>query len=346
MSKPVLISGIQPTGRLHIGNYLGALKQFVGFQNSGEYECLFFIADLHALTTNPDPKDLKRNTTDLAISFIAAGLDGEKSTLFIQSKIPAHYELYQFLTPLMPVSELIRMTAFKEKVIQTLKLKEGEILSKEDFEKAIEGSNFALAAYPILMTADIVIYDSKFVPVGEDQLQHLELARTLVRKFNKKFGKTFIEPQSILAKTARVMSLDDPNKKMSKSKPAGCIFLDDAPEDIGYKIKRAVTDSGSEIKFDEKNKPAISNLLEIHSAFSGEDIKALEKKFKDKSYVEFKEDLARVVIAGLASFQKKKAILKDKTEEIEKIFLGGTERASAVANKKLIAIKQKIGLLQ
>ena len=343
MTKPILVSGIQPTGKLHLGNYLGALKNFVELQNSGKYRCYFFIADMHALTENPNPKDLRKNVPDLAVSFLAIGLNPQKSTIFIQSQVPAHLQLYEILCPLTPLSELIRMTAFKEKVIQTLKLKQGQIFSKEDFEKAVEESNFGLAAYPILMTADIILYDAKFVPVGEDQLQHLELARTLVRKFNNRFGKTFIEPRPLLTKIPRLMSLDDPTKKMSKSQPGGCLFLDDSPTEIREKIKRAVTDSGREIKYDPKNKPAISNLILIYGGILGVTTQQVEQKFSGASYAEFKKDLAEVVIRALRPFQEKKKGLKP--AEIKKALALGNKKANAVASKKLREVKKKIGLL-
>ncbi len=343
MAKPTLISGIQPTGRLHLGNYLGALKNFVELQNSGKYNCYFFIADLHALTENPNPKDLQSNIPNLGADFLAAGLNPKKSIIFVQSKVPAHYELYQVLSPLMPVSELMRMTAFKEKVLQTLKLKEGQISSKEDFEKAVEESNFGLAAYPVLMIADIILYNAKLVPVGHDQLQHLELARTLVRKFNNKFGETFIEPQPLLTNVPRLMSLDDATKKMSKSRPAGCLFLDDSPDEIREKIKRAVTDSGKEIKYDLENKPAISNLMLIYSALSEKSLKEIESKFKNKTYSEFKSELAEVVINALAPFQEAKRKLKPAA--VKKVLVDGSKKASAVASKKLEEVKKKIGLL-
>lgn len=342
--KPILVSGIQPTGKLHLGNYLGALKNFVDLQNSGRYECFFFVADLHALTENPNPKDLQKNTLDLAVSFLAAGLDPKKSTIFVQSQVSAHYELYQILAPLMPVSELMRMTAFKEKVLQTLKLKEGQILSKKDFEKAVEGSNFGLAAYPVLMTADIVLYDAKFVPVGEDQLQHLELARTLVRKFNNKFGKILIEPQPLLTETPRLMSLDDTEKKMSKSQPAGCLFLDDMPNMIREKIKRAVTDSGHEVIYDPQTKKAVSNLILIYSALSGRSIKAIEREFEGKGYGEFKGSLAEVVVLALAPFQKKKLMLLKKLGTLKKILARGNKKALEISAEKMVEIKKIIGL--
>jgi tryptophanyl-tRNA synthetase len=326
MAKPILVSGIQPTGQLHIGNYLGALKNFVDLQDSGKYNCFFFIADLHALTENPDPKDLSKNIINLATDFLAAGLDPKKSVIFQQSQIPAHSELAWILNTLTPIGELRRMTQFKEK--------------SED-EK--ENSNTGLLVYPTLMAADIILYDAKFVPVGDDQLQHLELTRTLVRKFNSKFGKTFVEPQPLLTSTPRVMSLDNPQKKMSKSMPSGCLFLDESPKEIEKKIKSAVTDSGNEIK-SKPEKPALTNLIGIYSAFSGLSTKEIEKKFAGKTYSEFKSSLAELITNSLADFRKKKKKLEHSNTELRTIINSGSAKAAKVANKKIVEVKKKIGL--
>jgi len=345
MAKPILISGIQPTGRLHLGNYLGALKNFVDLQNSGKYQCRFFVADLHALTENPNAKDLNKNIVSLAADFLAAGLDPKKSIIFQQSQIGPVQELKWILSPLTPTSELIRMTAFKEKVLQALKPEEREKITKEKFEKIVEGTNFGLAEYPILMAADIMVFDGQLVPVGNDQLQHLEFARTLVRKFNNKFGQTFIEPKALLTATPRLMSLDDPSKKMSKSRPAGCLFIDDSPEEIERKIKTAVTDSGSEIKYDEKEKPGISNLLSIMAGLSGKPIATLEKEFANANYGKFKQSLAVLVSDYFASFRKKKAALLKKPATLKKVLQHGSVQAQKIAVKKLAEIKEKIGLV-
>ncbi len=344
MAKPVLVSGIQPTGKLHIGNYLGALKNFVDLQNSGKYQCYFFIADLHALTENPTAKDLTTNTISLAADFLAIGLDPKKSIIFQQSQIEPLQELKWILSTLTPVSELLRMTAFKEKVLQALKPGEREKITKEKFEEVVEASNFGLAEYPVLMAADILLYDAKFVPVGDDQDQHLELTRTLARKFNAKFGKTFSEPNSLHTATPRVMSLNDPAKKMSKSMPAGCLFLEDAPEIVREKIKRAVTDSGNEIKYDEEKKPAISNLLKIYSSISGENMQKLEKKYTGKTYSEFKTDLAELVILHFADYRKKKKALAGKSSALKTILTSGSKKAGKVAARKIGEIKKKIGI--
>lgn len=326
MAKQVLVSGVQPTGRLHIGNYLGALKNFVELQNSGKYQCYFFIADLHALTENPAAKDLNANIINLAADFLAAGLDPKRSVIFQQSQVPAHSELGWILGTLTPIGELRRMTQFKEK-------SEGEK----------ESANVGLFDYPVLMAADVLLYDAGFVPVGNDQLQHLELARTLARKFNAKFGKTFIEPEALITKTPRVMSLDNPEKKMSKSSPAGCLFIDDSPEEIKSKVSRAVTDSESEIKHDAK-KPGVSNLLEIYSGLSGEPITKLEKKFAGKGYGEFKKSLAETVADHFADFRKKKKALLAKPQSVVATLASGSKKASTVANKKISEVKKRVGL--
>ncbi len=327
MAKPILVSGIQPTGRLHIGNYLGALKNFVELQNSGKYQCYFFIADLHALTENPDPKDLRKNIVNLSADFLAAGLDPKKSIIFQQSQISAHSELNWILESISSIGELRRMTQFK---------------AKSEGEK--ESANVGLLTYPVLQSADILIYDVEFVPVGEDQLQHLELTRTLARKFNKKFGEVFIEPQPLLTKTPRVMSLTDPNKKMSKSQPDGCLFMDDEPEEIKRKISRATTDSGSEIKHDRKNKPGIANLLEIYSSISGEPIAKIEKRFSGENYSELKKSLAEEISGYFANFRKKKKSFITKPSTLKSVLSAGSKKASVKASAKISEVKKKVGL--
>ena len=343
MVKPILVSGIQPSGKLHIGNYLGALKNFVELQNSGKYECYFFIADLHALTENPEPQKLRGHIKNLQVDFLAAGLDPKKATLFIQSNISGTEDLEFILSPLVPVTELMRMTAFKEKVLQALKPEDREKITKEKFEKIAEGANFGLIMYPVLMAADILLYDGEFVPVGHDQLQHLELARTLVRKFNNKYGKTFIEPKPLLTSTPRVMSLNDPAKKMSKSRPEGCLFLDDTQEIIKKKIARAVTDSGSEVKYNAEQKPGISNLMKIYESLSGVSVAEIEKKYQGRGYGDFKKDLAEVIIKALEPFQKIKSRLK--ASAVKSAFEAGRKKAGVIASKKMTTVKKAIGLL-
>ncbi|HXF44074.1 MAG TPA: tryptophan--tRNA ligase [Candidatus Paceibacterota bacterium] len=324
--KPILVSGIQPTGRLHLGNYLGALKNFVDLQNSGKYRCYFFIADLHSLTEGFDPRRKQTQILDLAADYLAAGI-GKNSIIFQQSKVPAHAELGWIFETLAPLGEMERMTQFK---------------NKSEFQR--QNINVGLLTYPALMAADIALYNASVVPVGEDQLQHLELSRTLVRKFNNKFGKTFIEPKPLLTKVPRLMSLDDPTKKMSKSRPAGCLFMEDSPAVIRQKIMRATTDSGKEIEYDSRNKAGISNLLLIYSELSSKSVKTIEEKYKNSGYAEFKKDLAEMVIKTLAPFQKrKKELLKNHSSVLKNLRIGN-KKANAVASKKILEVKKKIGL--
>ena len=345
MKSQILLSGIQPSGTLHIGNYLGAIKQWVELQKN--YKEYIAIVDLHAITVPQEPKELYKNTLELAALLIACGIDPvrsqtpesahrtsngvdpKKTTLFIQSHVPAHTELGWILNTLTPIGELERMTQFKEKQ-----------------EKA--GLLAGLLNYPTLMAADILLYSPDVVPVGEDQLQHLELARTLARKFNSRFGETLKEPKALLVKdAARIMGLDDPSQKMSKSAESvnNYIALLDSPDEIRRKIKIAVTDSGSEIKYDISQKPAISNLLAIYSGFSGMDVKKIEEKYAGKGYAEFKKDLAEVIIADLEPVQKKYKDLSKNKNTLIKILKGGAKQASAIANKTLLEVKKKVGFV-
>jgi len=322
MEKPVLVSGIQPTGPLHIGNYLGALKNFVDLQDSGKYRCYFFIADYHSLTEGIS--DLRKKVSDLAASYLAAGLHPENSILFNQSDVSEHTELAWILSTVTPFGELTRMTQFKDK-------------SREQPDNI----NAGLFLYPTLMAADVLLYNTRFVPVGNDQDQHLELTRTLARRFNKKYGEIFIEPKPRHTKTPRIMSLADPNKKMSKSNPKGCLFIDDSPETIREKIKSAVTDSGSEI-ISRKDKPAISNLLLIYSSLSNKPVSALENEFKNDDYAKFKSALAEIIINHFKTFQETKKKLVKKPEKLEEIFLAGSKSAQKVASQKIKTVKDLI----
>ncbi len=327
MKKAVLVSGIQPTGNLHLGNYLGALKNFVALQNSGKYECFFFVADLHSMTEEYNPKEKQKQIMNVALDYLAAGLDPKKCVIFQQSAIPAHTELMWVLNTLTPMGELERMTQFKDK--------SGDIQ-----EKRMVG----LFDYPVLMASDILIYDAKFVPVGHDQLQHLELARTLVRKFNAKFGNTFAEPKPLMTNVERLMSLDDPTKKMSKSRPAGCVFVDDSPEVIRKKIMSAVTDSEREVGYDKEARPAMANLLMLYSAMSGEKIDAIVNRYVGNGYADFKRDLAEVVISSLTEFQKKKKELSKNKTLLKAILEKGNKTARKIAEKKMETVKRKLGL--
>ena len=324
-----LLSGIKPSGRLQLGNYLGALKNFVDLQNSGQYQCYFFIADLHSLTEEFNPDEKKQQILDLLASYLAIGLNPKKSVIFIQSQAPASTELAWILNTITPFGELERMTQFKDKAAR----------------REMDGVNVGLFAYPTLMAADIILYDTAFVPVGEDQLQHLELTRTLVRKFNNRFGETFIEPQPLMTKTPRLMSLQDPSRKMSKTEPQGCIFLDDQPEEIEKKLMSAVTDSGSEVKHDWANKPGISNLLEICSALVGKEVTELEKEFENKNYARFKKSAAKLISKHFAGFRKKKEKLLNQPEKLYKIAARGAKTANKIAQEKIELVKARVGLL-
>ena len=328
MPKPVLVSGIQPTGKLHIGNYLGSLKNFVALQDLDEYQCFFFIADLHSLTEDFDPKEKADQIVGITVDYLAAGLDPKQSVIFQQSEIAAHSELAIILNNFSPIGEMERMTQFKDKS----KSQAGNI-------------NMGLFDYPVLMAADILLYGASVVPVGEDQVQHLELARTLVRRFNAKFGKTFVEPKPILTEAKRIMSLDDPTKKMSKSRPQGCLFLDDEPDVIRKKVQRAVTDSGSEIKYDPERKPALSNLMSVYANMADVRMDQIESAFKGKGYGDFKKGLAEIITQALAPFQEKKRKLLASPGIIKKALGAGNKKASSVADKKIEEIKKKIGIL-
>lgn len=326
-----LLSGIQPSGRLHLGNYLGALKNFVDLQNSGQYQCHFFIADLHSLTEDFNPAEKRNQILDLLASYLASGLNPQKSLIFIQSQITAHTALGWILNTITPLGELSRMTQFKD---------------KSEHQK--ENINVGLFAYPPLMAADIILYDTQFVPVGEDQLQHLELTRSLVRKFNHKFGEVFVEPQPLLTKTPRLMSLRDPLKKMSKSQPDGCLFIDDSPEEIKKKITSAVTDSdplAGGIKYDKENKAGISNLLEIFSALSGKEISVLEQEFSGKNYSQFKKSLTKLVIKYFSKFRRKKEKLLTNPDKLIKIAARGGKTANKIAQEKMKIVKERLGLI-
>jgi tryptophanyl-tRNA synthetase len=262
-----IFSGIRPTGELHIGNYLGAIKQWLELQEKNE--CVFCIVDLHAITTPYKPEVLQKNILELATAYLAAGLNPEKCVFFVQSQIAEHSELAWILSTITPLGELQRMTQFKEKS----KKHPGEV-------------NAGLLNYPLLMAADILLYQTELVPVGKDQQQHVELAREIARRFNKRFGDTFKEPRTLLPKVGeKIMSLQNPKKKMSKTDDTrGCIELFEEPEVIKKKIMSAVTDAGKTVKYDPIKKPGISNLLTIYSLFSQKSIKDLEKKFQNASY--------------------------------------------------------------
>ncbi len=323
-----IFSGVRPTGELHIGNYLGAIKQWILLQEKNE--CVFCIVDLHGITTPYEPKELQKNILDVAITYLAAGLNPEKCIFFVQSQVKEHSELAWLLGTITPLAELQRMTQFKEKA-----------------KKHKEYINAGLLNYPILMAADILLYQTDLVPVGKDQEQHVELARTIARKFNQSFGQTFKTPEVLLPKIgAKIMSLQNPKKKMSKTDdPRGCLGLFDTPEEIQKKIMSAVTDTGKVIKYDPEKKPGISNLLTIYSLFSEKSIKEIEKKFKGKGYAEFKKSLAELLINSLEPFRRKRKELILREVYVREILEQGRKRAQIIAQSTLQEVRKKMGLI-
>ena len=327
MSERIL-TGIKPTGQLTLGNYIAVLKNLKNQMDRGE--CFIFIADLHALTLPIEPEVLRQNSIDLAAFYLAAGLDPNRSALFLQSSVSAHAELNAILQNYLYMGELSRMTQFKDKAS---KMKESAI-------------GLGLFAYPVLMAADIVLYDATIVPVGEDQVQHVEITRDLVNRMNNRYGNILTMPKAELRKVGkRIMSLSDPTVKMSKSDPKGDIFLKDDLAVIRKKIMAAVTDSGNEVKFDEENKPGISNLLTIYSAIKDISIEEAEERFKDSRYGEFKKAVADAVIEELEPFQARyREILANKS--YEKVLEEGAEKARKIANQTLKRVQKAVGLLQ
>ena len=322
-----ILTGIKPTGQLTLGNYIGVLKHLPKEVDRGE--CFYFIADLHALTLPIDPEVLRQNSIDLACFYMAAGLDTSKVTLFLQSSVSAHAEMNAIMQNYLYMGELSRMTQFKDK---SAKMKESAI-------------GLGLFAYPVLMASDIILYDASIVPVGEDQKQHVELTRDLVNRFNNRYGDILTMPKPEMRKVgARIMSLSDPTKKMSKSDPKGDIFLKDDLAVVRKKIMSAVTDSGSEVKYDVENKPGISNLLTIYASLKEISIEEAEKEFVGSRYGDFKKAVADVVVNELEGFQKKyKEILDSKA--YEKVLIEGAKRANEVANRTLNRVKKAVGLL-
>lgn len=323
-----VFSGIQPTGELHIGNYLGAIKQWIELQD--EADCFFCIVDLHAITTPYDVKKLQEIILEKAIIYLAAGLDPEKVTIFVQSGVKEHAELCWLLNTVTPLGELYRMTQYKNKTAR-----------KKKNEKA------GLLNYPILMAADILLYDTQVVPVGEDQKQHVELTRDIARRFNKTFGDTFILPKEKLpSQGARIMSLSDPKKKMSKSDPSveSYISLFDSPDKIRKKIKSAKTDTGKTIKHDPEKKPGISNLLIIYALFSDITVKKAEKEMENKNYGEFKKELAELLVEKLKPFRDKREEFLSRKVYINEILKRGEKNAQTFAQAKIKDVRRKMGL--
>ena len=323
-----ILSGIRPSGKLHLGNYLGAIKNWIELQNSHDIErAVFAVVDYHGITTPFDPKTYRQQVMDAVLDYLAAGINPEKSLLIRQSKIPQHTELAWIFNTITPVSWLDRLPTYKEKIEQT----HGKY------------THMGILDYPVLMAADILIYKSNLIPVGDDQLPHIDLTNEIAKKFNHLFGETFQAVKPHLSEGARIMSLQDPAKKMSKTGDEG-IALSDEPDVVREKIKKAVTDSNKEIKFDEDKKPAISNLLTIYQLLSGRAVEEIEKDYDGKTYADFKNDLAEVVVNFLKPFQKKYSELKDNMDYVEKVLTESEEKARIITSSTLKEVKEKIGL--
>lgn len=330
-ARPRVLSGIQPTAdSFHFGNYLGALRQWVTLQD--DFEPFFFIADMHAITVEQDPKQLRERSLRAAAQLIATGVDPERSAIFMQSHIPAHAQLGWVLQCLTGFGEARRMTQFKDK-----SAKGGE-----------GAASVGLFTYPMLMAADILLYRPQYVPVGEDQRQHLELTRDLAQRFNHRYKKTFRLPEPfILKETAKILDLQDPRSKMSKSasSPSGIVEMLDDPKASAKKIRSAVTDSGSEIRYDEEEKPGISNLLTIYSALTGRSVEQLEKEYDGSGYGDFKKDLADVVVDFVTPFRDRTLELLDDRAELDAVIRRGAEKARAVAERTLVDVYDRVGFV-
>lgn len=326
--KKVIFSGIQPSGELTLGNYLGAIKNWVKLQD--EYDCFFCVVDLHAITVRQEPKNLRQRTLEVLAIYIAAGIEPEKNTLFIQSHVPAHSEASWLLNCYTYTGELGRMTQFKDKS-----------------QKLGESIGAGLFTYPVLMAADILLYQTDLVPVGSDQKQHLELARDIAQRFNSNYSETFVIPDPYIAqKGARIMDLQEPSKKMSKSgdNPNGYILIMDPPEVIRKKISRAVTDSIGEVKFTDEQ-PGVKNLMTILGTITGQSMEDIEAKYEGQGYAQFKKDVAEAIVGELEPIQKRvKEILSDKNY-LENIYKNGAEKASYIATKTLRKMQKKIGFI-
>ena len=330
-AKKVMLSGIKPTGDLTLGSYLGAIKNWA--ERAEQFDCYYFMADLHALTTRNNPADLRRRTLEQLAQYVACGLDPQKNTLFLQSHVPAHAELGWVLNCYTMFGELSRMTQFKDKSA-----------------KNADNINGGLFTYPALMAADILLYQPDYVPVGDDQKQHVELTRDVAQRFNNLYGETFRMPEPFIPKVgARVMDLQDPHSKMSKSDEIGTgrVCLMDSPEDIARKFKRAVTDSDTErcVRYDPENKPGVSNLMSIYAAVTGESFDEIEREFEGKGYGAFKPAVGDAVIEMLRPIREESLkIMKDKAY-LANLCKDGAERASYIANKTLRKVYKKVGLV-
>ena len=322
--KKIVYSGIQPSGSLTIGNYIGALKNFIGLQD--EYNCLYCIVDMHAITAPQEPKDLRKNTLDVLALYLSAGLDPEKSIIYIQSHVPEHAELGWVLNTMTGLGQLQRMTQFKDK------------------SKKYSDVQAGILNYPVLMAADILLYGTSYVPVGEDQKQHLELTRDLAQRFNSRYSETFVVPEILTPKVgARIMSLKDPSSKMSKSdsNKDSFILILDSEDDTRKKIKRAVTDSSGEFRYSDEQ-PGLKNLINIHASFSGMSTEEIVKKYENLGYGEFKEDLGEVVVEGLRPLRERFKEIRDDKAYLESVYKEGSEKESYLARKTLRKVNKKV----
>ena len=326
--KKRIFSGIQPSGDLTLGSYMGAIKNWVALQD--EYDCLYCVVDMHAITVRQVPADLRRRSLEQLAQYIACGLDPQKNIMFIQSHVPAHAELSWVLGCYTQFGELSRMTQFKQK-------------SQQHADNITSG----LFTYPVLMAADILLYQADLVPVGADQKQHVELCRDIAQRFNGIYGDVFTLPEPFIPKLgARVMSLAAPENKMSKSDPDGCVFLMDSPDDIRRKFKRAVTDCETAVKFDKENKPGVSNLLTIYSAATGKTIEEAEAEFAGQGYGVFKPAVGDAVIELLRPIREEaERLMKDKAY-LQGIYAEGAERAAALAHRTVRKVYKKIGFVE
>ena len=328
--KKRMLSGIQPSGDLHLGNYLGAIKYWA--VRSEEYDCFYFMADMHTITVRQDPAELRRRSLNQLAQYIACGLDPEKNVLFLQSHVPAHAQLAWVLDCYTMFGELSRMTQFKDKS-----------------SKFHDNINAGLFTYPVLMAADILLYQPDFVPVGEDQKQHVELTRNIAQRFNSVYGDVFTIPEPLISKTgARIYGLTTPEAKMSKSVPEGCVFIMDSPDDIARKFRKAVTDSDTErcVRYDKEAKPGVANLMNIYSTLTGKSFEEIEKEFDGKGYGVFKPAVGEVVASCLRPIREEAGrLIKDKAY-LDEVYRSGAEKASWVANKTLRKVYKKVGFYQ
>ena len=328
-NKKVIFSGIQPSGALHLGNYLGALRNWVDLQD--EYNCVYCVVDEHAITVRQDPAALRRQTIELFAQLVACGIDPEKSILFIQSHVPAHAELAWVLNCYTMFGELSRMTQFKDKSA-----------------KHADNVNAGLFTYPSLMAADIMLYQADLVPVGEDQKQHVELTRNIVQRFNGIYGDVFTMPDAYIPKVgARIMSLNQPDSKMSKSIPEGCVYLMDSPDDIMRKFKRAITDSDTEncVRYDRANKPGVATLIDIYAAVTGKTYEQIEVEFEGKGYGAFKPAVGEAVVELLRPVREETVRLLGDKAYLEGLYRAGAEKAASVAQRTLRKVHKKVGFI-